>query len=265
MRIDGTVIAQDILATLKVEVAAMLRPPRLMVFTCQPNFETKKFMALKAARAKEVGIAVQVKELDAEVSLEQALLMIGDAHAHTDGIVVQLPFPKRIPADELSTIIAPSHDVDVLTYDGSDSEVLPPVVGAIEEIAQRNQVSFTDKTVVVIGHGRLVGAPFALYARKQGAHVHVLTEQTTDIKALTKTADIVVLGAGVPGLLTPAMVQAGVVVFDAGTSESNGVLAGDADPALESVASLITPVPGGIGPITIAILLRNLVRLKKQK
>jgi methylenetetrahydrofolate dehydrogenase (NADP+)/methenyltetrahydrofolate cyclohydrolase len=153
-----------------------------------------------------------------------------------------------------------SHDVDVTRYDGSDNTLLPPVVGAIAEISRTHNVSFANRSVVVVGNGRLVGAPAAAYAAKEGARVTVVTKDSDNISA-TRDADIIILGAGSPGLLTPDMVKEGVVVFDAGTSEEGGMLVGDADPAVVQKAALLTPVPGGIGPLTIAILLKNVLYL----
>jgi methylenetetrahydrofolate dehydrogenase (NADP+) / methenyltetrahydrofolate cyclohydrolase len=151
--------------------------------------------------------------------------------------------------------------VDALTYDGLGATVLPPVVGAIDAIAKHHQVVWADTQVVVVGQGRLVGAPAAVYAASKGAHVTVLEKDTADYEHTIKEADILILGAGVPGLVTAAMVKPGVVIFDAGTSEEGGMLVGDADTSVNDMASLVTPVPGGIGPITIAVLLRNVVDL----
>ncbi len=188
-------------------------------------------------------------------------MSIQHAHLAADGIIVQLPFPARIDMEEILPALRPTHDVDMLTYDGSLYGPLPPVVGAIDEIARLNNIEFKDKTVVVVGHGQLVGLPSILYARARGASVQIVDKDTKDAKSIIATADILILGAGVPGLVTPDMVKSGVVVFDAGTSESGGMLVGDASPLLSQKAALVTPVPGGIGPITIAALLRNLVLL----
>ena len=186
------------------------------------------------------------------------------AHATSDGIIVQLPFPPQIPIQHVLDKISPTHDVDALFYAGIGEEILPPVVGAIDAIAQRHQIVFTDKLVVVVGYGRLVGAPAKLYAESKGANVKVIQRDTTDANDIIKSADILILGAGVPGLITPNMVKDGVVVFDAGTSEEGGMLVGDAAPDVASKAALLTPVPGGIGPVTIAVLLRNLILLIKK-
>ncbi len=153
--------------------------------------------------------------------------------------------------------VPPSHDIDVLNP--LTTTVLSPVVGAIKEILKLHEVPVFEKHVVVVGSGKLVGRPVAAWFMEQGSSVSIVTRDTSDIVFYTKNADIIVLGAGSPRMLTPDMIKEGVVILDAGTSEDGGVLAGDADPACAEKASLFTPVPGGVGPITVAVLLRNVV------
>ncbi len=261
MIVDGKAIAHEILAGVKVEISSLNKPPHLTVFTCAPNFETQKFLALKQKRAAEVGIELTVVALDPQIITAEVIRIINETVPHTDGVVVQLPFPMTIDTVSVLKNIPHSHDVDALWYAGEETNVLPPVVGAIDAIATKYQIDWASKDVVVVGRGRLVGAPAALFAMGKGAHVTVLEKDTEDNEEKIKKADIVILGAGVPGLITSRMLKNGVVIFDAGTSEEGGMLVGDADPSVEAVASLVTPVPGGIGPITIAILLKNVLHL----
>ncbi len=261
MLVDGRVIARDILRDVQTVVAGRERSPHLRVFTYAPNFETQKFLALKQARASEVGITVTVTEFSDSDSPAEMVEAIALAHTDSDGIVIQLPFPEKIHIAPLLEGIAASHDVDVLRYRGEEADILPPVVGAIDAIAATHGLTWVDKKVVVVGSGRLVGAPAALYVRGKGAEVVIVGKDSHNSKEFIKSAEVLILGAGVPGLVTAAEVTPGVVVFDAGTSEEGGMLVGDAASDIVDVASLVTPVPGGIGPITIAILLQNLVRL----
>lgn len=265
MIVDGKKIASQILAEVKEKISKLPRAPRLTVFTCAPNFETQKFLALKQKRAAEVGIEVRLVELDPRSLTALVIQTIHETVPATDGIVVQLPFPPTIDITSVLASVPVSHDVDALTYNGADTTVLPPVVGAIDAIATHHQVVWTDAQVVVVGQGRLVGAPAALYATSKGAQVTVLEKDTADYEHAIQDADILILGAGVPGLVTKSMVKPGVIIFDAGTSEEGGMLVGDADTSVVDVASLVTPVPGGIGPITIAVLLRNLVTLVQNR
>ena len=231
--VDGKALAANLLAEVKASVSTLTAAPHLVVITCAPNFETQKYLALKKAKA--------------------------------DGIIVQLPLPAHIDTAAVLAAVPASHDVDAFKYQTGETTVLPPVVGAIDEIAKQHQVQFENKQVVIFGAGRLVGAPAARYATLRGAKVTVLTEDSTDSVEAVLAADIIILGVGKPNLLTLDMVKEGVVVFDAGASEDGGLLVGDADPTVASKASLFTPVPGGIGPMTIALLFRNLLELKARQ
>lgn len=259
MIIDGRAIAATIIATIKTHTATLPAPPTLTVFTCAPNFETQKFLTLKRRWAEEAGIQLVVTELPALVTLAEVASEIQHVVSKSDGIIIQFPFPHLATTDLIS-LIPPSHDVDVLRYDGRLENPLPPVVGAIDIISRQYHVDWMGRVVVVVGSGRLVGIPAAAYATAKGARVIVVTKEQANLAA-TALADIIILGAGSPGLLTAATVKPGAVVFDAGTSEEGGVLVGDADPAVAHTAALFTPVPGGIGPLTVAVLLHNVLTL----
>jgi methylenetetrahydrofolate dehydrogenase (NADP+)/methenyltetrahydrofolate cyclohydrolase len=220
-------------------------------------------LALKRKKAFEVGIEVQVVQLPEMSTTEEVVSAIQRASMQTDGIIVQLPFPAQIDITAVLDGIPTALDVDAMHYDGTEDMILPPVVGAIKEIAKQHDVLFATQEVVVVGKGLLVGAPASIWCKKQGAKVVVVDKSTEDIETYIKKADILILGAGKPGLIVPAMIKDGVCIFDAGTSGEGGVLKGDADIACANKASLFTPVPGGIGPITIAILLRNLIILAR--
>lgn len=263
MYIDGKAMAVEILAQLKEAVVLLPVAPRLAVLTCSPNFETQKFLTLKQRRAQEAGIDIQVVELDDTVSLAEVAAMVSTLALTCDGLIIQFPFP-HLATEDLIPLIPVTHDVDVMQYQGGLDTLLPPVVGAIHVISEAHSIVWENAQVVVVGNGRLVGAPAALYACACGARVTVVTKDSKNLE-VTKDADIIILGAGVPNLLIASMVKPGVVVFDAGTSEEGGLLVGDAAREVADVVALITPVPGGIGPITIAILLRNLIILQSRK
>ncbi|OGG41579.1 hypothetical protein A2837_00345 [Candidatus Kaiserbacteria bacterium RIFCSPHIGHO2_01_FULL_46_22] len=263
MLVDGKTIAADIYRELKEELSLRAKQPRLLVVTSEPNAETRKYLKLKSRRAEEQGVKVVVKEFLNEVNTETIKDFLIDSFADYDGVIIQLPLPTHIDTASLLSLLPAHLDIDVTQYAGEETEVLPPVIGAIKEIAKRHSVDFVGKNVVVVGSGRLVGKPAALWAAAQSAAVTVVDKDTPDAGHILKNADIIISGAGVPGLITPDQIKNDVVIFDAGTSEEGGVLKGDADPACAEKCSLFTPVPGGIGPVTIAILLRNLVQLSK--
>jgi len=262
MIVDGKAIAAAILEEVKIETELMAGITMTAV-TCAPNFETQKYLEMKKKRAAAVGIALNVVELPKSATTEQAIECILAVAEHSAGIVVQLPLPEHIDTAQVLQAVPAAKDPDVFCYGEKRDRLLPPVVGAIDEISLVHEVEWKNKRVVVLGKGTLVGVPAARYARKRGARVRVYEKGTLDITSL-KTAEIIISGIGQPAFITSDMVTPGVIIFDAGTSEDGGVLVGDVDPAVSEVAALITPVPGGIGPITIAYLLRNLVTLVRQ-
>jgi methylenetetrahydrofolate dehydrogenase (NADP+) / methenyltetrahydrofolate cyclohydrolase len=234
--------------------------PRLGIITCAPNFETRKYLALKEKKAREVGIETTIIDIPGDASTEDVLTALTDLCVRTDGLVVQLPLPQHIDRDTVLGAIPATHALNTKT-----TAVLSPVVAAIREILAIEHIDPKEKQVTIIGSGHLVGLPAYHWFVKAGAHVSVVTRDTHDIPYYTRYADIIVSGAGVPKLITPTMVREGVVILDAGTSEDDGILSGDVDPEVAQKASLFTPVPGGIGPMTIALLLENVVELAEQK
>ncbi len=262
--VDGKAIADDIARALRESEQPT---PTLAIISVAPNFATLKYLGIKERYAALIGVHMERTELQADATTDDVLAAI-EAAKGADGIVLQLPFPPHIDIARTLEAIPASRDVDVIGREASEAfargggAVLPPVVGAIAEIAERHGVSFVGARVTVVGKGRLVGVPAALWASHQGSRVTVVGHGD-DLRAAVQDADIVILGAGSPGILTPAIVRQGVAIFDAGTSEDGGKLAGDADLACREVASLITPVPGGIGPVAVAKLFENLYRLSQ--
>lgn len=259
MSIDGKAIANGIYDLLRETIRERTEVPRLGILTCAPNFETTKYLALKEKKAHEVGIEVEVVHVSAEVTTAEMLNELHVLVARSNGVIVQLPLPAHIDTVSVLNAIPSTHDVDALNP--QTTGVVSPVVGAIAEIIKVHTVPIFEKHVVVVGSGRLVGIPASRWFMERGASVSIVTKDTADIAYYTRNADIIVSGAGVPGLITPDMISDGVVLLDAGTSEDGGMLRGDAHPDCAEKASLFTPVPGGIGPITIAVLLRNVVEL----
>jgi methylenetetrahydrofolate dehydrogenase (NADP+) / methenyltetrahydrofolate cyclohydrolase len=263
MIVDGKQIAADIAELVANTIKIDTITPKMVVLTCDPNFETRKYLELKKKKAESLGVSLVVDELPLESTTSDVISAINEAVKSSDGVIVQLPLPAKINTSLVLSAIPHTHDVDAFSYNGEAEAVLPPVVGAIEEIALKHKVTFAGKSVVIFGNGRLVGQPAKVYAQSKGATVVVLTAESSDdeVKKLAAQADIIILGVGKPNLLTSEMVKDGVVVFDAGASEDGGLLVGDASPLLALKASVFTPVPGGIGPITIALLYRNLLEL----
>ena len=263
MVVDGKQIAADIYNETATLVKALSRAPVLIAITCAPNFETQKYLELKKRRATEVGITLRVVELPEMVTTKEAIDCVRAVLPDADGVVVQLPFPAHVDREALLAAVPATKDPDGFSYGTYENACLPPVVGAIQAIAEHHQVSFFRKKIVVLGQGRLVGAPTARFLRTTGAEVRALNQEDTNQEEAISQADILVTGIGKAHFVIPAMVKPGVIIFDAGTSEDGGVVVGDVHPDVAHVAALFTPVPGGIGPITVAMLLRNLLTLVK--
>jgi methylenetetrahydrofolate dehydrogenase (NADP+)/methenyltetrahydrofolate cyclohydrolase len=263
MIVNGKTLAEEIHNRTHERVKMLERAPVLTIITCSPNPETKRYLALKQKQTARIGIHTEVVEISPESTTTDVLGAIQTATKTSDAILVQFPVPSGIDKDTVVKNIPLTHDADVLN---PDNTTLPsPVVGAIQEILKAYVIDPKGKFVTVIGSGRLVGLPAAAWFQSVGAYVSVVTKDTVDIAHYTKNADIIVCGAGVPNLLTKDMVKEGVIILDAGTTEDSGELRGDADPLCAQKASLFTPVPGGIGPLTIAVLLRNVALLAESK
>ncbi len=244
MIIDGKAIAEEVLLALEKERAAF-GPLRLGIVTNEGDAATDSFVRIKSRIAERLNIEL----------VRFAPAYITDA-LKCDGVIVQLPMPG---SDALLDLLPPDKDVDAL---GLAPAVRAPVAEAVAEVLSRSVVDPLGKVAIVVGAGRLVGLPVAALLKDAGAEVSVITQTHGSLDSL-KNADIVVLGAGEPGLVQPRMLKPGVVLIDAGTSEQGGKLSGDADPACAQAASVFTPVPGGIGPIAVAMIFKNLLTLVK--
>ncbi len=265
MIIDGRAIAADILRETKVRVETLGRTPVVRAITANPSAATLSYLRIKAAKAKDAGMQLEVVTLADTASSEEyeaALLAPG-----ADAIIFQLPLPKEIDTEALVNSIPVHADADVLSATATAAfelqeagALVPPVVAALSEVLVRSNISVAGARAVVVGQGKLVGKPSATWLTQQGANVSVLTRESADMSEIQE-ADILVLGAGSPGMVHPEDITDGVVLIDAGTSEQGGQMVGDADPACAQKAAVFTPVPGGMGPIAVACLFRNVVTL----
>lgn len=264
--VDGRAIRDEIQHELKREVGFLALRPQLALVLVGNDPASRKFVAMKQKFGEEIGVECILREYPETVTTEQLVEEISGLNRdpRVNGIVVQLPLPKGVDVDQVVLAIHPAKDADALrALEEEQRRVLPPVAGAVAEILERNGISPEGKRAVVVGYGRLVGKPVAQWLVDNGARLRVVEEHTDDsIRAdALRNADILVAGAGVPGLITPEMVKDGVVLIDAGTSEAEGKLVGDIDPRCAEKASLFTPVPGGVGPITVSIIFKNLLSL----
>lgn len=258
MVIDGRALASDLLTRVR---ESLIRPLVVRAVVMEPSPATLSYLAIKSERAQEAGMALEVVRV-APGAHEEDIIALVEAEG-ADAVIVQLPLPASIDTARVVNAIPLSLDADVLSDEmyasferGDVGALLPPVVGAVEEIFRVAHVAPSGAHAVVVGEGKLVGRPVASWLRSQQANVEVVSRTRGDL-SLLKRADIVVLGAGQAGLVHKDLLKEGVVLIDAGTSESNGALAGDAHPSCKEVASVFTPVPGGVGPLAVACLFKN--------
>lgn len=250
----------------------MKKKLRLAVVVAGEDPVVRSFIGEKKKAAESVRIDVRVYPFDAEITTNELRKRIAEIvhEKKNTGVVIQLPLPPQINKQYVLNAIPPEKDVDVLSaravgnFAVGKSPIFPPVAGAVKALFEEYGIDYADKNIVVIGAGLLVGRPVALWFLQEGATFTVVTEKTSQPENALRSADIIISGIGKPRYITGDMVKEGVTVIDAGTSESAGEIVGDVDfDSMSSKASYITPVPGGIGPLTVAILLKNLVTLAK--
>ncbi len=272
MIIDGKAIAYSIKDQIKKKTAELEKRLALGIIVVHETPAIRQFVRLKEEFGASVKIGVEVIRVQAlDERSDKVLEILLHATRKYDGVILQLPLPPTVSLENILRIYPLTHDVDVIghtayqQYKEGNLPLLPPVVGAFDEILKRNGVRLLGKNVVIVGEGRLVGGPAVYWVNKQGGEVTVVNEETVNPREILQSADVVILGAGKPGLLQPDMVKDGVIILDAGTGEEAGVVKGDADPLCADKASLFTPTPGGIGPITVAKVFENLVILHDLK
>jgi methylenetetrahydrofolate dehydrogenase (NADP+) / methenyltetrahydrofolate cyclohydrolase len=260
MIIDGKKIAEKILDDVKKEIKEKQLKIKLAVVLVGDDFSSKVYIKKKQEACEKAGIGFELFNFDSGVNREDLEKNIKEIAIREDisGIVIQLPLPENIDSERIMNLVPKEKDVE-----GFVSEINSPIICAIEEIFKSYGVSLEDKKIVVLGKGRLVGKPVSEWLKNQNLNFQVIDSTSRDIELLTKEADIIISGVGSPRIIKENMVKEGVVVVDIGACRENGKTVGDAD--FEKIcdkAKCITPCIGGIGPITVACLLKNLLKLK---
>ncbi|MEO5646189.1 MAG: bifunctional 5,10-methylenetetrahydrofolate dehydrogenase/5,10-methenyltetrahydrofolate cyclohydrolase [Candidatus Paceibacterota bacterium] len=266
MVIDAPTIKKDILEEIIAVNRTSLKKKRVCFVQFGNDASSTKFIEMKVKMAQDLGIeAVVVK--DPSITTEEALLSLGTViEQEYDGIVVQLPLPEGIDTNLVIDSIPTEMDIDMISedskvhYRAADTERTAPVAAAVQAMLWYHKIILIDKKVVVVGRGRLVGESILMLLDRQELPYTVIDINTPEEEKLAalQSADVIISGTGVPHSITVDMVKEGVVLIDAGTSEQAGKLVGDIDPACYEKAQWYTPVPGGVGPLTVVCLFRNL-------
>lgn len=269
--IDGKAIAQEIRANLAKQVAdltAQGKTPGLHVVLVGDNPASKVYVRSKQKACEEAGIASTVHRLAEDTSREQLLGLINQLNADpkVHGILVQLPLPDHLDEEEVINTISPDKDVDgfhplnVGKLQTGTGGFIPCTPAGILELVKRTEVPIAGQHVVVLGRSNIVGKPVATLFLQENATVTICHSRTKDVAAEARRADILIAAVGKPRLVKKDWVKPGAVVIDVGINRVDGEIVGDVDfEEVKEVAGAITPVPGGVGPMTIAMLLKATV------
>lgn len=274
--IDGKAISSAIREEIKIEVASLGEKgivPGLAVIIVGNDPASEVYVRNKGRACGEVGIYSEIIALPEQTSERELLAKIDELNARSDvnGILVQLPLPRHISEKAVTERIKSEKDVDAFSDENvgkitiGEPRFLPCTPAGVMEMFHREGIEISGKECVVVGRSNIVGKPMALLLLKENGTVTVCHSRTKDLALHTRRADILVAAIGKPKFITGDMIKAGAVVIDVGINrDENGKLCGDVDfTSAESVASAITPVPGGVGPMTITMLLKNTVTAAK--
>lgn len=268
--IDGKLVSKSVREEIKKEVDALpsdVRRPGLAVIIVGEDPASKVYVRNKGLACQEVGFVSREYALESGVGEEKLLSLIDELNfdEEIDGILVQLPLPKGYDEKKVISRISSSKDVDAFSYVNvgkitvGDADFVPCTPAGVMELLKFYNIELEGKRAVVVGRSNIVGKPQALLLLEKNATVTVAHSRTVDLPKVTREADVLVVAVGRAKFVGADMVREGAVVIDVGMNrDENGKLCGDVDfEAVKEKASFITPVPGGVGPMTITELLKN--------
>ncbi len=276
--IDGKQIAADIREELKGRVQELKeegRVPGISVVLVGDNPASQTYVNMKDKAAEEIGIYSDKKEVSDDISEQELLGMIDDLNNddEVDGILVQLPLPDHIDEHKVIESIDPAKDVDGFhpvntgrLFSGQQDKLRfdPCTPKGIIELIERQGIDIEGKDAVILGRSNIVGKPVAHLLIEKNATITICHSRTDDLAGKASSADILVAAVGRPEFVTEDMVKEGACVIDVGINRVDGELVGDVDfEAVKEKAGPITPVPGGVGPMTIAMLMHNTVKARE--
>ena len=264
-RIDGKALAVKVRSEVAEDVRAFGEPICLATILVGDDPASHVYVGKKHDASAEAGIDSRDHRFPSDTAESEILDLLAELNADddVDGILVQLPLPEHMDEPRVTRSVDPAKDVDGfhplnagLLYLGEPLHVPATPLGVMAMLAEYG-VELRGTEAVVIGRSEIVGKPMSMLLLAEHATVTICHSRTVDLAAHTRRADVLVAAVGRPGLVTPDMVKPGATVIDVGVNRTEAGLVGDVDPAVFEVAGLMTPVPGGVGPMTIAMLLRN--------
>ncbi len=267
--LDGKLIRDQILAELRPRVAALPHAPQLVVILIGDNPASQVYVKNKMAACELLGIRSQKLAPPITVTTEELLTTIDALNADPEvhGILVQLPLPPQIDAGRVLEAVSPAKDVDGFhpinagkLLSGAPG-LRPCTPSGIMELLRRYEIPIEGRKAVIVGRSEIVGKPMAILLLQANATVTICHSRTSNLAEECKRADILVAAIGRAEYLGEAHIQPGAIVIDVGMNRVNGRLTGDVDPEeMARLSSAYTPVPGGVGPLTIAMLMSNTVK-----
>lgn len=272
--IDGRKIRNEILEDIKKDLEILPFQPIFCDILVGNDPVSASYVKIKDKTATSLGIKFRTIEFGNDSTTESIIEEIDNLNRvpYMCGIIVQLPLPSHIDKEKVLDAINEKVDVDCLSrinsekfYNNEESIIYPTALACIKIIDSLN-IDLNDKKILVLGQGTLVGKPVSHLLKKKGYDVDVVNTKTENTESLIKNADIIISAIGKGGFIKGSMIKEGAIIIDAGTSEDNGSVVGDVD--LDSVlgaASFVSPTPGGVGPVTVAMLLKNVLLVAKQK
>lgn len=277
--IDGTAIANDIREQLALEVKKLKKKgitPRLGVVLVGNHKPSETYVMKKQQAAQAAGIEFIIKRFPASINAKKLMAEVQKIQTKEklSGLIIQLPLPEKLYTPDVLNAVNPAIDVDCLTDTNIGKLVMrtnyifPPTPYAVITILKKLKIEIASKNITIVGMGALVGKPLAIILANEGATVTTCNSRTKNIQAKCLSADIIVTGVGKKDLLRGNMVKKGAIVIDTGICFENGKMYGDVNrEEVIKKAAYLTPTPGGVGPITVALLLANTVacaqRMKK--
>lgn len=270
--LDGKIVKKEILNELKKEVAELDNPPGLTVIQVGDDPASKVYVGQKMKMANKVGYKYQHIHLDASITQEELERVVMEVNNDDtiDGMLVQMPLPKHLNSKKIQNLIDKDKDVDGLSDINAGrlmhnvDSLVPCTPKGIMDILEYYNIPVEGKNVVIIGRSDLVGKPLASLMINANATVTLCHSKTVNLEKITKKADILVAAVGKCGLVTGDMIRKGCVVIDVGINRVEDKLYGDVDfESVKDKVSYITPVPGGVGQMTVAELAKNVLKAYK--
>ncbi len=273
--LEGKPVAERIKAEIKLQIQALKSKPVLASILAQDNAGAQAYAASQAKTAEALGITYQLHKLADGISQAALIELIGKLNSDVtvNGIIVQMPLPQQIDYKQISAFITPEKDVEGVHPSNigkivfGRANLLPCTAAAVMELLKETGVDLYGKEVVVVGHSEIVGKPLALLLLDKFATVtvcHIGTSKAGKLEQHVSGAEILIVAVGKAGLIKGEWVKSGAIVIDVGINRVEGKIVGDVEFAeAEKRAAMITPVPGGVGPLTVTMLMRNLVEAAK--